>query len=83
TFSLTGSSTYFTLCGGTDRGVISGTGVVENEVLKAKSSLTCFNDNRTIAGLESNYVLNRKNGTLTELRTWDMKPPIVFHLISP
>ncbi|WP_438553170.1 hypothetical protein [Chroococcidiopsis sp.] len=44
TFSLTGNSTYFTLCGGTDRDLIIGTGVFENEVLKAKSSLTCFNN---------------------------------------
>ena len=61
TFSLTGSSTYLSLCGGTDRAVIIGTEVVENGVLKAKSALTCFNDGRTIEGLEANYGLCCKN----------------------
>lgn len=83
TFSLTGNATYFMLCGGTDRGLINGTGVFENEVLKAKLSLTCFNDGRTIEGLESNYVLDRRNGTLTELRQFGVTPPIIFHLTSP
>ena len=83
TFSLTGNSTYFTLCGGTDRGLILGTGVYENGVLKAKSTLTCFNNGRTVEGLVSNYLLDRKNGTLTELRTWGVTQPIIFHLTSP
>ena len=83
TFSLTGNATYFMLCGGTDRGLINGTGVVENEVLKTKVSLICFNNGRTIEGLESNYILDRDNGTLSELRSFGVTPPIIFHLISP
>ncbi len=83
TFSVSGNATYYTMCGGTDRGLINGTGVVENGVLKTKVSLTCFNNGRTIEGLETNYVLDRKNGTLTELRRFGVKPPIIFHLISP
>ena len=83
TFSLTGNATYLMLCGGTDRGLINGTGVVENGVLRTKVSLTCFNDGRTIEGLESKYVLDRENGTLTELRQFGVEPPIIFHLISP
>lgn len=83
TFSLTGNATYFMLCGGTDRGLINGTGVVENEVLKTKVSLICLNNGRTIEGLESNYILDRDNGTLSELRSFGVTPPIIFHLISP
>lgn len=83
TFSVSGNATYFMLCGGTDRGLINGTGVVENGVLKTKVSLKCFNNGRTIGGLESNYVLDRENGTLTELRKFGVTPPIIFHLISP
>ena len=40
TFSVAGNATYFMLCGGTDRGLINGTGVAENGVLKTKVSLT-------------------------------------------
>lgn len=83
TFSVSGNATYFMLCGGTDRGLINGTGVVENGVLKTKVSLTCFNNGRIIQGLESNYVLDRKNGTLTEQRLFGVTPPLIFHLISP
>lgn len=83
TFSVSGNATYFMLCGGTDRGLINGTGVIENGVLKTKVSLTCFNNGRTIGGLESNYLLDRENGTLTELRKFGVTPPIIFHLISP
>ncbi|MDZ4876902.1 MAG: hypothetical protein CLLPBCKN_006337 [Chroococcidiopsis cubana SAG 39.79] len=83
TFSLAGNATYFMLCGGTDRGLINGTGVFEKEVLKTKLSLTCFNDGQIIEGLESNYELDSKNGTLTELRQFGVRPPIIFHLISP
>ena len=82
TFSVSGNATYFMLCDGTDRGLINGTGVVENGVLKTKVSLTCFNDGRVIEGLESQYLLDRKNGTLTEQRGFEVTPPIIFHLIS-
>jgi hypothetical protein len=82
TYSVSGNATYFMLCGGTDRGLIDGTGVVENGVLKTKVSLTCFNDGRIIEGLESQYSLDRKNGTLTDQRGFEVTPPIIFHLIS-
>ncbi|MBD2309695.1 hypothetical protein H6G17_30190 [Chroococcidiopsis sp. FACHB-1243] len=82
TFSVAGNATYFMLCGGTDRGLINGTGIVENGVLKTKVSLTCFNNGRTIEGLESNYLLDRENGALSELRQFEVEPPIIFHLIS-
>lgn len=83
TLSLIGSSTYFTMCDGTDRGVIIGTGVVENGVLKAKETLTCYNNGQTIKGLEADYVPDEENGTLTELRNWNMRPPIIFHPAGP
>lgn len=83
TYSLTGNATYLMLCNGTDRGLINGTGVVKDGVLKTKVSLKCFNNGRTIKDLESNYILDRKNGTLTEQRLFGVTPPIIFHLISP
>ena len=87
TFSLTGSSTYFSLCGGTERGVIVGKGVIQGTVLKTKVTLTCFNVTPpSLYEVEANYELDRKNGTLTELtdlRRKNQKPPIIFHLISP
>lgn len=87
TFSLTGSSTYFSLCGGTDRGVITGTGEIQGTVvLETKVTLTCSNDPPSLYKVKANYELDRKNGTLierTDLRTENNKPPIIFHLISP
>lgn len=87
TFSLTGSSTYFSLCNGTERGVITGKGETQGTVLKTKVTLTCFNVNPpSLYNVEANYELDRRNGTLierTDLRTANKKPPIVFHLISP
>ena len=82
TFSLTGNATFLMLCGGTDRGLINGTGVFENGVLKTNLSVTCFNDGRIIPGLESTMVLDRKNGTLTEQRLFGVPEPLIFHLIS-
>ena len=83
TFSLIGRSTYFTLCGGTDHAVITGTGVVENGVFKVNETLTCFNNGRIVGDLDANYVPDRKNGVLTEIRNWNDRPPIIFHPAGP
>ena len=83
TFKVSGNATFLMFCGGTDRGLIDGIGVFENGVLNTNVSLTCFNDGgRTIEGLRSTYTLDRKNGTLTEQRLFEVEPPIIFHLIS-
>lgn len=84
TLSLTGSSTYFSLCNGL-RGVINGTGEIQGIVLETNVTLTCSNSPPSLYKVKAKYELDRKNGTLverTDLRTKNNKPPIIFHLIS-
>lgn len=80
TFSLIGRDTYLSTCDGSELGVITGTGAVENGVLKAKETVTCFNNGQSVT-LEASYVPDRKNGTLTNLTSLGI-PPIVLHLTS-
>lgn len=82
TFSLIGRATYLGLCGGTDRGVIIGTGIVESGVLKINTTVTCFNGYQSVS-VGANYTPDRKNGTLVEVRSIPMRPPIIFHPAGP
>lgn len=82
TFSLVGRASYLNLCGGTDRGVIIGTGAIEEGVFNVKTAVTCF-DGRPPVMVEADYTPDRENGTLVEVRSIEAKPQIIFHLTSP
>lgn len=79
TFSLIGRDTFLSTCG-SELGVITGTGTIEDGVLKAKETVTCFNNGRTVM-LEASYVPDRRNGTLINLTSLGI-PPIVLHYTS-
>ncbi len=80
TFSLIGRDTYLSTCEGSELGVITGTGAIEDGVLKVKETVTCFNNGRSVT-LEASYVLDRKNGTLINLTSLGI-PPIILHHTS-
>jgi hypothetical protein len=80
TFSLIGRDTYLSTCEGSELGVITGTGAIEDGVLKAKETVTCFNNGRSVT-LEASYVLDRKDGTLINLTSLGI-PPIILHQTS-
>ncbi len=85
TYSLTGSSTYFSLCNGT-RGVLIGTGEIQGRLLELNGKLTCFNSPPSVYESKANYELDWKNNTLIEradIREKNNRPPIILHLISP
>jgi hypothetical protein len=77
-----GSDQFFSLCEASEgRGLITGTGTVEDGVLVVPDlALTCADGSKT-PEFETTFTLDRSNGTLIE-DTDGPPPTIVFHRLS-
>jgi hypothetical protein len=80
------NDTAFTLSCQHQLGFARGTGSIERNTLNVELTLYCSNldGTSTLAGTQQNaFVLDRANGTLTNINDDPVPVPNVFHRISP
>ena len=80
------NDTAFTLSCQNQIGFARGVGSIKDDTLNVELTLHCSNldGTSTLAGTQENaFVLDRRNGTLTNINNDPLPVPNVFHKISP